>query len=215
MQHVGYTIRMVKLTKIYTRTGDSGTTGLGGGERVHKSDLRVESYGGVDEANAVIGVAIVHAGGIGGDGKMKGLLESIQHDLFDLGADLCTPIKADEDPGMVLRVTQGQVDRLEEAIDVWNKNLGALTSFVLPGGTALASSLHVARTVCRRAERGVAELIEVDPERTSVLTMMYLNRVSDLLFVLGRAANDGGMGGKGDVLWVPGTNRGTDRESGS
>ncbi len=207
MQHVGYTIGMVKLTKIYTRTGDSGNTGLGGGERVHKSDLRVESYGGVDETNAVIGVAIVHAGGgVGEAGKMKVLLESIQHDLFDLGADLCTPIKKDEDPAMVLRVTQGQVDRLEEAIDEWNKDLGALTSFVLPGGTALASSLHVARTVCRRAERGVAGLIEVEPERTSVLTMMYLNRLSDLLFVLGRAANDGG---KGDVLWAPGKTRET------
>lgn len=193
---------MVKLTKIYTRTGDSGTTGLGTGQRVHKSDPRVESYGGVDETNASIGVLILHAGE---QAEIKKLLESIQHDLFDLGADLCTPIKADEDPAMVLRVTQAQVDRLEEAIDHWNADLESLTSFVLPGGTPLSSYMHVARTVCRRAERHVAALIELEPERTSVLTMMYLNRLSDLLFVLGRAANDGG---RGDVLWVPGKTRG-------
>ncbi len=193
---------MVKLTKIYTRTGDSGTTGLGTGQRVHKSHPRVESYGGVDETNAAIGVAILQAGD---DAEIKTLLESIQHDLFDLGADLCTPIKKDEDPAMVLRVTQAQVDRLEDAIDRWNADLEALTSFVLPGGTPLSSYLHVARTVCRRAERHVAALIELEADETSMLTMMYLNRLSDLLFVLGRAANDGG---KGDVLWVPGKTRG-------
>ncbi|MGJ8635916.1 MAG: cob(I)yrinic acid a,c-diamide adenosyltransferase [Phycisphaerales bacterium] len=193
---------MVKLTKIYTRTGDSGTTGLGTGQRVHKSHPRVESYGGVDETNAAIGVAILQAGD---NAEIKTLLESIQHDLFDLGADLCTPIKKDEDPAMVLRVTQAQVDRLEDAIDRWNADLEALTSFVLPGGTPLSSYLHVARTVCRRAERHVAALIELEADETSMLTMMYLNRLSDLLFVLGRAANDGG---KGDVLWVPGKTRG-------
>jgi len=199
---------MVKLTKIYTRTGDSGTTGLGTGQRVHKSHPRVESYGGVDETNAVLGVAILHTTDEGDAKEMKALLESIQHDLFDLGADLCTPIKADEDPAMVLRITQAQIDRLEEAIDKWNSDLEALTSFVLPGGTALSSHLHVARTVCRRAERHVAALLELEPEQTSGLTMMYLNRLSDLLFVLGRAANDGG---KGDVLWVPGKNRSIER----
>jgi len=204
MQHVGYTIGMVKLTKIYTRTGDSGTTGLGSGQRVAKSHPRVGSYGGVDETNAVLGVAIGHAER---GSAMAVLLGSIQHDLFDLGADLCTPIKADEDPAMVLRITQSQIDRLEEAIDQWNKDLESLTSFVLPGGTMLASQLHVARTVCRRAEREVSALIEIEPEETSRLTMMYLNRLSDLLFVLGRAANSGGMGGLGDVLWVPGANR--------
>jgi cob(I)alamin adenosyltransferase len=192
---------MVKLTKIYTRTGDSGTTGLGSGERVHKSHVRVEAYGAVDETNAALGVAILHAAD---DPKMKGLLESIQHDLFDVGADLCTPVKEDEDAAMVLRVTQGQVNRLEEAIDGWNKDLGSLTSFVLPGGTALSCFLHVARTVCRRAERDVSGLIEVEPERTSILTMMYLNRLSDLLFVLARAGN---AGADGDVLWVPGKSR--------
>ncbi|MDQ7013996.1 MAG: cob(I)yrinic acid a,c-diamide adenosyltransferase [Planctomycetota bacterium] len=181
---------------MYTRTGDSGTTGLGSGERVGKSHIRVEAYGGVDETNAAVGVAILYA-----DGEMRGLLESIQHDLFDVGADLCTPIKEGEDAESVLRVTGGQVDRLEEAIDAWNKDLGALTSFVLPGGTAVACQLHVARTVCRRAERGVAGLIEVEPERTSGLTMKYLNRLSDLLFVLGRAGNAGGVGGVGGVGW--------------
>jgi len=191
---------MVKLTKIYTRTGDSGTTGLGSGERVHKSHVRVEAYGAVDETNAALGVAILHAGDIP---KMRELLESIQHDLFDVGADLSTPVKADEDAAAVLRVTMGQVDRLEEAIDAWNKDLESLRSFVLPGGTALSCHLHVARTVCRRAERDVAGLIEVEPERTSGLAMMYLNRLSDLLFVLGRAGNAGG-----DVLWVPGKSRG-------
>lgn len=192
---------MVKLTKIYTRTGDSGTTGLGGGQRVHKSHPRVESYGGVDETNAVLGVAIIHAQG---DPKMKGLLESIQHDLFDLGADLCTPIAKGEDASKALRITQTQVDRLEAAIDDWNKDLGSLTSFVLPGGTPLSSHLHVARTVCRRAERHVAALLELEADQTSGLTMMYLNRLSDLLFVLGRWANNRGGG---DVLWVPGKSR--------
>jgi cob(I)alamin adenosyltransferase len=196
---------MVKLTKIYTRTGDSGTTGLGTGERVPKGDLRVASYGSVDETNAVVGVAVTHAEV---DSAMWKRLRAIQHDLFDLGADLCTPIKPDEDPAMVLRITQGQVDALEVAIDGWNKDLEALTSFVLPGGTALAAALHVARTVCRRAEREVAELLLKEPERTSGLTMTYLNRLSDLLFVMGRVANDPEMGGgSGDVLWVPGKNR--------
>ncbi len=196
---------MVKLTKIYTRTGDSGTTGLGTGERVPKGDLRVASYGSVDETNAAVGVAVIHADE---GGAMWKRLRAIQHDLFDLGADLCTPIKADEDPALVLRITQGQVDALEAAIDGWNKDLEALTSFVLPGGTALAAALHVARTVCRRAEREVSELLLKEPERTSGLTMTYLNRLSDLLFVMGRAANDPELGGgSGDVLWVPGKNR--------
>ncbi|MFK7759329.1 MAG: cob(I)yrinic acid a,c-diamide adenosyltransferase [Phycisphaerales bacterium] len=192
---------MVKLTKIYTKTGDSGTTGLGTGQRVHKSNIRVESYGTVDETNACIGVVILHSEP---DSAMSLLLKSIQHDLFDLGADLCTPIKADEDPAMVLRVTEAQVERLEQAIDHWNSDLSDLTSFVLPGGTAVSSYMHIARTVCRRAERLVAALIEEERDQTSMIGMRYLNRLSDLLFVLGRAGNEGG---KGDVLWVPGNSR--------
>lgn len=192
---------MVKLTKIYTRTGDSGTTGLGGGQRVPKAHARVEAYGGVDEANSSLGLAICS---LDDDSPMRKVLITIQHDMFDLGADLCTPIAADEEPGKALRILQSQIDRLEDEIDRWNKDLGPLTSFVLPGGSELASRLHVARTVCRRAERQVSVILEIEPEATSGLTLTYLNRLSDLLFVLARAANDSG---KADVLWVPGKSR--------
>lgn len=191
---------MVKLTKIYTRTGDDGSTGLGDGSRVHKDDLRVEAYGMVDSANAAIGMAVV-AAVQAGDGPMADLLGSIQHDLFDLGADLCTPVDDKER----LRIQQSQVDRLEERIDEHNADLAPLTSFVLPGGTPLAAALHVARTAVRDAERRTVGLLRADPANTGLLCVHYLNRLSDLLFVLGRVANDEG---KGDVLWLPGKNRG-------
>lgn len=196
-------ILMVKLTKIYTRTGDSGTTGLGTGARVPKAHPRVEGYGCVDETNAFVGIAVATARE--SHPELLGVLERIQHDLFDLGADLCTPINADEPAEGALRITEAQITALEDAIDAYNADLSALTSFVLPSGSRLASELHVARTVCRRAERAVSVLIEAEPEATSILTMQYLNRLSDLLFVLARVANDLG---KGDVLWVPGKNRG-------
>jgi cob(I)alamin adenosyltransferase len=193
---------MVKLTKIYTRTGDKGTTGLGTGQRVPKSHPRVEAYGSVDETNAFLGVALQSAQDTHRD--LLKHLELIQHDLFDLGADLCTPIADDEVPDSALRITNLQIKQLEDLIDLYNADLEALTSFVLPGGSKLAADLHVVRTVCRRAEREVAKLIELEPEQTSILTMHYLNRLSDLLFVLSRVAN---ADGKHDVLWVPGKNR--------
>lgn len=195
---------MVKLTKIYTRSGDDGSTGLGTGDRVSKTDTRVEAYGAVDEANSAVGLAVAEATG---HGDLAALLVRIQNDLFDVGADLCTPISHGEDPSMVLRVHREQTDFLEGAIDRYNEPLGALNSFVLPGGTRLASALHVARTVARRAERRVVALIEAERDRTSAETARYLNRLSDLLFVLGRVANTEAYGGDGDVLWVPGKNR--------
>lgn len=198
---------MVKLNRIYTRTGDDGSTGLGTGGRVSKDDPRVEAYGTVDEANASIGIAIALTGaaeaGSPSDGIMR-LLKGIQHDLFDLGADLCVPQAPTEAPGSRLRVTQGQVERLERLIDEYNESLAPLTSFVLPGGSRLASGLHLARTIVRRAERLVVTLRTMDPAATSEVTVRYLNRLSDLLFVLARVANDAGAN---DVLWVPGANR--------
>lgn len=198
---------MVKLNRIYTRTGDDGTTGLGTGGRVGKDEPRVEAYGTVDEANAVIGSAIAMAGafetGALGD-RVLTILRDIQHDLFDVGADLCIPIGPGETAGSKLRVTPAQVDRLERLIDEYNEGLGALTSFVLPGGSRLAAGLHVARTVVRRAERRVVTLRGLENAETSEVVVRYLNRLSDLLFVLARAANDNGAT---DVLWVPGTNR--------
>lgn len=193
---------MVKLTKIYTRSGDSGTTGLGTGKRVHKYDPRVEAYGSVDEANAALGLAVCTARTQGS--ALADLLESLQHDLFDVGADLCMPIEPDEEAGAALRITAERVGVLEGMIDEHNAELKPLDSFVLPGGTRLGAELHLARTVCRRAERVVAHLYALEPEATSVLTIRYLNRLSDLLFVLSRFVNDKG---DGDVLWVPGKNR--------
>lgn len=190
---------MVKLTKIYTKTGDEGRTSLGDGSRVGKTDLRVEAYGSVDEANAFIGEAVLR---LGDDlVAVREELGRVQQDLFDVGADLCVP--GTETEGK-LRVTRAQVDRLEGAIDAFNEGLGELTSFVLPGGTAAAAGLHLARTVTRRAERRVIALVEDEGESVNPLAAVYLNRLSDLLFVLARYANDGG---KGDVLWKPGANR--------
>ena len=193
---------MVKLTKIYTRSGDKGQTGLGNGQRVSKHDTRVEAYGAVDEANAVLGVAVCTARSE--SLSMTDLLESIQHDLFDVGADLCTPIKPDETPESALRVLPERVEMLEREIDRHNEPLAPLSSFVLPGGARLAAELHVARTVCRRAERDITRLLEAQPNETSPVTMQYMNRLSDLLFVLARVVNNNG---NADVLWVPGKNR--------
>lgn len=193
---------MVKLNKIYTRTGDKGTTGLGTGERVPKHSLRIEAYGTVDEANAAVGMARVHLSGShpGLDDK----LSRIQNDLFDLGADLCVPDRGTKPEYEPLRVTQSQVDRLEAEIDEMNSELKPLKSFVLPGGSPAAAALHVARTVCRRAERIMTELASDPNEVVSEAAIKYVNRLSDFLFVASRYVNDRG---KSDVLWVPGQNR--------
>ncbi|WP_163848840.1 cob(I)yrinic acid a,c-diamide adenosyltransferase [Pseudooceanicola aestuarii] len=190
---------MVVLSKIYTRTGDGGETALGDGTRVPKPSLRVEAYGTVDETNATLGLARLHA-----DGEMDAALARIQNDLFDLGADLCRP-GMDQDAAAEyppLRATPAQVARLEAEIDTMNANLSPLRSFVLPGGSALAAHLHLCRTVSRRAERlAVALMAE---EGCNPAAVKYLNRLSDWFFVASRLANDGGAG---DVLWVPGANR--------
>jgi cob(I)alamin adenosyltransferase len=194
---------MVVLNKIYTRTGDAGTTALGTGERVPKHALRIAAYGGVDEANASIGVARCQLpADLAG---LDAILARIQNDLFDLGADLCVP----EAPGPAparerLRVSDAQVKRLEEEIDAMNGELQALRSFVLPGGTPAAAALHVARTVARRAERAIVALADTPGEHVSAPVLKYINRLSDLLFVASRFANDRG---KADVLWIPGHNR--------
>jgi len=199
---------MVKLTKIYTKSGDKGTTVLGNGRRVAKTHLRVDAYGTVDEANASVGVAIVAARAAGPVlATVAKDLELIQHDLFDVGADLCTPVEAEEEDGAKLRVTEAQTLRLEQTIDRYNADLEPLTSFVLPGGTPASAALHVARTVVRRAERLTVALAESEPDSVSDEAVRYLNRLSDLLFVLGRTANDGG---KADVLWQPGKSRGVE-----
>ncbi|MBB3996288.1 cob(I)yrinic acid a,c-diamide adenosyltransferase [Aureimonas pseudogalii] len=190
---------MVRLTKIYTRTGDAGTTGLGSGERRLKSDLRVESYGTVDELNSVLGVARLHA-----DPATDALLSRIQNDLFDLGADLATPETDKPLPYERLAIVQSQVDWLEAEIDRLNADLQPLNSFVLPAGTPLSAHLHAARTVARRAERLMVDLARRDGEHVSEPALRYVNRLSDLLFVAARHANDGG---RADVLWVPGKNR--------
>ncbi|MGE5502918.1 MAG: cob(I)yrinic acid a,c-diamide adenosyltransferase [Actinomycetota bacterium] len=187
---------MVRLTRIYTRTGDKGETSLGNGARVAKHDLRVEAYGTVDEANAAVGLARLHA-----DPAADAVLARIQNDLFDLGADLCTPAAEAEEPGTRLRVAQAQVDRLEAEIDAMNADLAPLNSFVLPGGTPLAAYLHLARTVVRRAERLMVALAGAEPVNPQAVA--YANRLSDHLFVMARHANRG----TGDVLWQPGANR--------
>lgn len=195
---------MVKLNRIYTKTGDDGTTGLVGGLRVNKDSLRVEAYGSVDEANSFLGSAIValeHAPFRNSSIVVK-LLRSIQQDLFDLGADLATPVVEGESGR--LRVLATQTQRIESAIDEHNEHLASLTSFVLPGGSPASAALHLARTVVRRAERRTVSLYAAEPEATSLETIRYLNRLSDLLFVLARVANAMGLG---DVLWVPGANR--------
>ncbi len=188
---------MVKLNKIYTRTGDDGTTGLVRGPRRLKYDLRVASFGTVDEANSLIGLARVHTSSMP---KIDRLLARVQNDLFDLGSDLATPGRDLEGTDPPLRLTAAQTEWIEAQIDQYNEGLRPLTSFVLPGGTPLAATLHVARTVVRRAERLVVELIAREPD-VNAATMIYLNRLSDLLFVMARVANNNGAS---DVLWTPG-----------
>jgi cob(I)alamin adenosyltransferase len=192
---------MVKLNKIYTRTGDDGTTGLGSGERRKKYDLRVAAYGTLDEANAAIGIARLHTAD---DGTLDAALSRIQNDLFDVGADLCTPGKGRGPDGARLTVTQAQVDWLESEIDRLNDDLAPLKSFVLPGGSPAAAYLHLARTICRRAERLIAELKDRPNESVGDEVLKYVNRLSDFLFVASRYAN--GKGAR-DVLWQPGQNR--------
>ncbi|EKF17782.1 cob(I)yrinic acid a,c-diamide adenosyltransferase [Nitratireductor pacificus] len=193
---------MVKLNKIYTRTGDRGTTGLGTRERRLKSDLRIAAFGTVDEANACIGMARLHTAR--DNPGIDAMLAAIQNDLFDLGADLAT-LETDEKPEYEpLRIVQSQVDRLERDIDALNEHLAPLRSFVLPGGTPAAAALHLARTVARRAERLMVELKEKPGEVVGGEALRYINRVSDFLFVASRAVNDNGAR---DVLWVPGQNR--------
>ncbi len=191
---------MVVLNRIYTRTGDAGLTCLANGAEVSKTDLRVEAYGSVDETNACLGLVRLHTAE---DALLHAMLERIQNDLFDLGADLATPPAPGEDPERVLRVTEGQVMRLEQEIDQINGDLSPLTSFVLPGGTPAAAALHQARTVCRRAERAAVSLAQVADVADPALK--YLNRLSDLLFVAARRAN---AQGALDVLWRPGATRG-------
>ncbi len=190
---------MVKLDKIYTKTGDKGMTRLATGEPVEKWHPRVAAYGKVDEVNAALGMAALEA-----SGEMLAAIHRIQNDLFDLGADLATPDsgkKLEWDP---LRIVAAQVERLESEIDQMNANIPPLDSFILPGGSKIAAHLHVARTLCRSAERRVAELAAMDDEVVSEAALAYVNRLSDWLFVAGRAANNNGAD---DVKWVPGANR--------
>ena len=190
---------MVKLNKIYTRTGDDGTTGLAAGPRRDKHDLRVEAYGTVDETNSTIGLARLHTSGMA---DLDAMLFRIQNDLFDLGADLSTPDIGEKLEYEPLRIIEAQATRLEAEIDALNANLDPLRSFVLPGGSAASAYLHLARTVSRRAERLMVELSR--QEMVGPAALKYINRLSDFLFVGARFANDGG---KADVLWVPGKNR--------
>jgi cob(I)alamin adenosyltransferase len=192
---------MVKLNKIYTRTGDDGSTGLGSGERRKKYDLRVAAYGTLDEANAAIGIARLHTAD---DGLLDAALSRIQNDLFDVGADLTMPGKGKGPGGARLTVTQAQVAWLEDEIDRLNAELEPLKSFVLPGGSPAAAYLHLARTICRRAERLIAELKDKPGESVGDAVLQYVNRLSDFLFVASRYAN--GKGAR-DVLWQPGQNR--------
>ncbi len=192
---------MVVLSKIYTRTGDDGTTALGSGRRVAKYDLRVEAYGTLDEINAAIGLARLHTRD--GPPVLDAMLARIQNDLFDLGADLCFPDETKDARGR-LQVTDTQVARLEQEIDALNRELEPLRSFVLPGGTPAASYLHLARTVSRRAERLIVALASRQGEAVGEAALRYINRLSDFLFVAARSANDKG---RLDVTWVPGKNR--------
>jgi cob(I)alamin adenosyltransferase len=191
---------MVVLNRIYTRTGDDGTTALGSGERRKKYDLRIEAYGTLDEVNAVIGLARVQTGG--GDPALDAMFARIQNDLFDVEADLCL---AEKGPGGArMTVTDAQVEWLERQIDELNAELAPLRSFILPGGSPAAAYLHLARTVCRRAERLMVELNDKPGEGVTPAALKYVNRLSDFLFVAGRHANDKGAS---DVLWQPGQNR--------
>ncbi|MFJ6326312.1 MULTISPECIES: cob(I)yrinic acid a,c-diamide adenosyltransferase [unclassified Rhizobium] len=192
---------MVKLNKIYTKTGDDGTTGLVSGPRRPKHDLRVESYGTIDETNSAIGVARLHTADMP---DLDAMLMRIQNDLFDLGADLSTP-ETDEPPAYEpLRIVDHQVERIERDIDLLNADLEPLRSFVLPAGSAASAHLHLARTIARRGERLMVALSRSEGEKVSPAALKYINRLSDFLFVAARHANDGG---RADVLWVPGQNR--------
>jgi cob(I)alamin adenosyltransferase len=188
---------MVKLTRIYTRGGDKGETSLGDGKRVAKHSRRIAAVGAVDEANAAIGIARLHT-----SGESDAMLARIQNDLFDLGADLCRPKDPPKSKGPALRIIAAQVERLEREIDAMNAALAPLNSFVLPGGSAAAAQLHLARTLARRAEREMTAL--ATREAVNPIAIRYINRLSDHLFVLARALNDNGAK---DVLWVPGANR--------
>lgn len=190
---------MVFLSRIYTKSGDAGETGLGDGSRVPKDAARVAAYGEVDELNSVLGLVVANCPGC----PEAALLRDIQNDLFDVGADLCVPQTQSEEVSKALRVVPAQYERLEKAIDRLNEGLEPLRSFILPGGTPAAAWLHLARAVCRRAERAVVHLIH--DEKVNTHALIYLNRLSDFLFVLARVANNGG---KNDVLWVPGASRG-------
>ncbi len=193
---------MVVLNRIYTRTGDDGTTALGTGERRKKYDLRIEAYGTLDEVNAVIGVARLH---VAGDRAFDAVLSRIQNDLFDVEADLCMPSESGKGPGGArLAVTEAQVSWLEGEIDRLNAELAPLKSFILPGGSPAAAYLHLARTVCRRAERIMVALTDRPGETVTAAALKYVNRLSDFLFVAARCMNDKGAT---DVLWVPGQNR--------
>lgn len=193
---------MVKLNKIYTRTGDDGTTGLVDGSRVAKHDALMAAVGDVDEANSAIGVAIAALG----QSDEAALLRRIQNDLFDLGADLATPVTDGADPEWALRITPAQAERLEQEIDRLNEALPALDSFILPGGSAAAAAIHLARAITRRAERSAVAASEARPINPPART--YLNRLSDLLFVLARHVNSSpALGGQGDIKWVPGASR--------
>jgi cob(I)alamin adenosyltransferase len=189
---------MVVLNRIYTRTGDDGTTALGSGERRKKYDLRIAAYGTLDEVNAAIGLARLH----NGDHALDGPLARVQNDLFDVEADLCLSQKGPG--GARMTVTDAQVDWLEQQIDALNADLAPLRSFILPGGRPAAAYLHLARTICRRAERLMVELSDKSSEGVTPAALKYVNRLSDLLFVMGRFANDKGAC---DVLWQPGENR--------
>ena len=193
---------MVVLNRIYTKTGDAGTTALGNGERVPKTSPRIAAYGTVDETNAMIGMVRLHLGT--GNPDVDAMMARIQNDLFDLGADLCVPDRGEKLPYEPLRISDAQVSRLEAEIDAMNEALTPLKSFVLPGGTPGAAALHVARTVSRRAERLMVELAAVPGEPVSAAALKYINRLSDHLFVASRFVNGHG---KVDVLWVPGQNR--------
>jgi len=194
-------IIMVVLNRIYTRTGDDGDTALGTGERRPKFDLRVEAYGTVDETNATLGMARLHTGA---DANLDAMLARIQNDLFDLGADLCTPDKGEKLSYEPLRIVQTQVERLEKEIDELNASLAPLRSFVLPGGAPAAAALHLSRTISRRAERLMVALSRTEGEVVSAPALQYVNRLSDFLFVASRYAN---LNAGGDVLWTPGKNR--------
>ena len=193
---------MVVLNKIYTKTGDDGTTALGSGERRFKFDLRVNAYGTVDETNACVGMVRLHTAE--SDPDLDRMLARIQNDLFDLGADLATPETEEPLEYEPLRITDAQVERIEADIDALNKGLSPLRSFVLPGGSLAAAPLHLARTVSRRAERLIVELAEQPGEHVNPAALRYMNRISDFFFVAGRVVNNNGAD---DVLWVPGENR--------